>query len=537
MVKMFNRGKTQRKPLNQDEVGILFLIAALIFGSWFRLFPVYKAQFPINDGGLFYRMTEAVIENGFRLPAYVHYNGLSIPFAYPPLGFYLAGIVSAALGIKLIQIFLYLPAIVLIVTLFAFFALANTLFESKLKAGLATLIFALLPRSITWLIMGGGVTRSFGELFLILAVLNIYLLFKNQTKKNLWLSILFSSLVCLSHPEAAVHTIGFALVLWVLIGRDRKGTLFALEVAGGTILLTSIWWLPTIIRLGITPFVSAVQTGLHSANALAYFLISFSEEPFLTIIAVLAIIGLAVKIVQREFLLPLWYVLPFVIEPRNAPNVSAIPMALLASTALQELIFPALARLESQLRKIEFRQSLQSRIEKGLFVYLGLCMLTGMYYYDLTITDRKVSPENQKAFQWVAENTPIDSRFLVVTGNTDLFADWTLEWFPVLTNRTSLTTIQGYEWLDGKNFSEHVNEIQLLQHCLTNSTPLTCMEIQAEKLGPGYDYIYVAKKTSPENYVTTIRGNGLIFDLLQDGRNFTEVYQTNEVAIFKELPN
>jgi hypothetical protein len=533
MSKMFNRAKTQRKPLSQDEIGILFLIAAFIFGSWFRLFPVYEAQFPINDGGLFYRMTEAVIENGFRLPKFVHYNGLSIPFAYPPLGFYIAGITSAIFGIKLIQVFLYLPAIVLIVMLFAFFALANTLFTSKLKAGVATLIFALLPRSITWLIMGGGVTRSFGELFLILAVQNIYLLFKKRTPKNLWLSILFSSLVCLSHPEAAVHTIGFALVLWVLIGRDRKGTLFALGVAGGTILLTSIWWFPIINRFGVAPFVSAVQTGLHSTNALVYFLISFSEEPFLTIIAVLAIIGLAVKIVRREFLLPLWYVLPFLIEPRNAPNVSAIPMALLASTALQGLIFPALAQLESQLKKIEFQRSLQSKIEKGLLVYLGLCMLTGMYYYDLTITDRKVSPENQEAFQWVEENTPIGSRFLVVTGNTDLFADWTLEWFPVLTNRTSLTTIQGYEWLVGKNFSEHVNNIQLLQHCLANSTPLACVETQAEKLGSGYDYIYIAKKTAPENYANMIRGDALILEITREGELYKQVYHSNEVSIFK----
>ena len=384
--------------------------------------------------------------------------------------------------------------------------------------------------------MGGGVTRSFGQLFLILSVQNIYLLFKNRTKKNLWLSILFSSLVCLSHPEAAFHTIGIALLLWVLMGRDKKGTFFALGVACGTILLTSIWWLPTISRFGIAPFVSAAQTGLHSANALVYFLISFSEEPFLTIIAVLAIIGLAVKIVRQEFLLPLWYVLPFFIEPRNAPNVSAIPMALLASTALQDLIFPALAQFESQFRKIEFRQSLQSRIAKGLFVYLGLCMMTGMYFYDLTLIDRKVSPENQKAFQWVAENTPIDSRFLVITGNTDLFADWTLEWFPVLANRMSLTTIQGYEWLDGKNFSEHVNTIQLLQHCLTNSTPLECVETQAEKLGPDYDYIYIAKKTAPENYTTIIRGDGLIFQLSQMEEQYQMVYRSEEAFIYKYQP-
>jgi len=532
MSQLFNREKSQRNKLSQDDLGILIFIAAIIFGSWFRLFPVYLAQFPINDGGLFYNMTEAVMNHGFRLTEYVQYNGLEIPFAYPPLGFYFAGITSAVFGIELIRVFLYLPAIVLIITLLVYFFLANTLLESKLGAGLATLLFALLPRSITWMIMGGGITRSFGQLYLILAVLNIYLLFKTRANKYLIFSILFSALVCLSHPEAAIHTIGIGLLIWILKGRDRHGTFLALGIGLGTIILTSIWWLPVVIRFGIAPFASAAQTGLQSINALVYFLISFSEEPFLTIIAVLAILGLALKIVRREYLLPGWYVLPFIIELRNAPNVSAIPMAMLASTALLDLIFPALAQLEGRVRKIEFQKSLQSRIEKGLFLYLGLSMLTGMYYYDLTISDRKVSPENREAFQWVADNTPADSRFIVVTGNTDLFADWTLEWFPVLTNRVSLTTVQGREWLDNQQFLERVGDIQLLQHCLTNSSSLECIESQADKLGSKFDYIYIAKKTARENYASTIRGEALISDLTKDNINYQLVYQSTEVAIF-----
>ena len=318
-----------------------------------------------------------------------------------------------------------------------------------------------------------------------------------------------------------------------LKARDKNGFFLALGVALGTIALTSIWWLPVVIRFGVTPFASAAQTGLQSANALVYFLISFSEEPYLTIIAVLAILGLALKITQREYVLPGWYVLPFILELRNAPNVSAIAMAMLASAALQDLIFPALAQLEGRARKIEFQNRLRSRIEKGLFLYLGLCMFTGMYYYDLTISDRKVSPENREAFQWVTENTPVDSRFIAVTGNTDLFADWTLEWFPVLTNRVSLTTVQGREWLDNELFLERVGNIQLLQNCLTKVSPLACVENRAEKLGSEYEYIYIAKKTARENYASTIRGNVLISELVNDKAQYELVYQSSDVAIFE----
>ena len=51
-------------------------------------------------------------------------------------------------------------------------------------------------------------------------------------------------------------------------------------VAGGTILLTFVWWLPIVLCFGIPPYLSAAQTGLYSTKALLYLFISFSEEPF-----------------------------------------------------------------------------------------------------------------------------------------------------------------------------------------------------------------------------------------------------------------
>lgn len=528
---------SQSKPLTQDEIGILFFVMAIVCGAWFRLFPVYMAGFPINDGGLFYRMTETILENGFSLPHYVEYNGLEIPFAYPPLGFYLAGGFNTILGIELINIFTILPAIILIVALFAFFSLTNSLSQSKLLAGLATFIFALLPRSITWSIMGGGITRGLGQLFLILAARNIYCLFVKRNNKYLLFSILFSSLVCVSHPEAALHTIGIVAVIWVLHGRNREGINYLATIVVGTLVLTSIWWLPTIIHLGIAPFVSAAKTGMHSLNVLIFFyLASFSEEPFLTFIGVLAILGMAVKIVKQDYLLPLWIVVPFYIEPRNAPNVAAIPMAMLAGVALTDLIFPQLARIESQIRRIEFPQPIQSRIEKGLLAYLVLYLLTGMHFYDLSIFDKRVSTENQNAFQWVKFNTPEDSKFLVITGNTDPFADWILEWFPTLTDRISLTTIQGYEWLSESNFREHIYTIQSLQNCLAVNAPLKCVEVQSEKLATGYDYIYITRKSFSENKSTITQGGLLIFELTQDTERFKKVYQTEDVSIFSHQP-
>ena len=60
MNKLFNKSSTKNTKLSQDDLGILFFIAALIFGSWFRIYPAFQAGFPINDGGLFLIMTEAI---------------------------------------------------------------------------------------------------------------------------------------------------------------------------------------------------------------------------------------------------------------------------------------------------------------------------------------------------------------------------------------------------------------------------------------------------------------------------------------------
>jgi hypothetical protein len=490
------------------------------------------AEFPINDGGLFYRMTETLVENNFFLPKYVQYNGLSIPLAYPPLGFYLAGTISQLFRIELIPVFTFLPAIILIIILVAFFALADRLFESKLRAGLATLIFALLPRSITWSIMGGGITRSFGQLFLLLAVLNIYQLFSLGTKKYLLLSILFSALVCLSHPEAALHTLGIVLLIMAFKVRSIRGFYQATIVAGGTILLTSIWWLPIVLRFGITPYVSAAQTGLHSAKALLYLFISFSEEPFLTLIAVLGILGLAAQIAERKFFLPTWYIIPFIIEPRNATNVAVIPMAMLASTALIDVTYPSLAQIESRTRKTEFGHVLQGWAAKFLTVYLALIMVFGIYFYSISLIEKKVSFENRTAFNWITTNTPPDSRFLIITGNLDLVSDWTIEWFPALTDRINETTIQGLEWIDGRQFLPRVHQIQAIQNCVNASPSLQCVESYAKELGAQYDYLYIAKKTAPKDYAATIRGDTLIRELMQANDRFKMVYQTDEVVIF-----
>jgi Dolichyl-phosphate-mannose-protein mannosyltransferase len=195
------------RNLNREECGILIAILATIFGGFVRLYPAMIAGFPINDGGLFVAMIEAIKINGLKLPLYFQYNRLNIPFAYPPLAFFIGALLSNLWHLSPIDIVRWLPGIVSVGTVPAFFYLSNSILNSSYQAGLATLAFAFTPRTFTWAIMGGGLTRSFGLLFLLLSLGYIYRLFKEHDRKYLFAAILFCALVVLSHPEAMVHTI------------------------------------------------------------------------------------------------------------------------------------------------------------------------------------------------------------------------------------------------------------------------------------------------------------------------------------------
>jgi len=515
-----------KKQLTESNAGILMAAGAVLFGGILRLFPVYIAGFPINDGGLFYNMTRAIQENYFRLPEYVHYNGLNIPFAYPPFGFYVAAAIQEWLDVALIEVFRWLPAIVLIGSIFAFYFLARQILASPIKAGFATLIFALTPRSITWGIMGGGVTRSFGQLFFILTVLFAFRLFNKRSRKLLLPLIFSSTLLVFSHPEAALHAIAICLLIFLLFGRDRQSLFYALITSGGVFVLTAIWWLPVIQHFGMEPFLSAGRTGWQDTFRSLYFLTSFSNEPAITFVMVLAFIGISSEIVQKKYFLPIFFVLPFVAEPRNAANISLLALSLLASQGFCDVIIPGLDLLKNSTEK-----SLSSYHNNfyTLIIFVGIYLFIGMLYFDTNLATKRVTQPNQEAFEWIKTNTPENSRFIFITGNLDVFSDWTQEWFPALTDRVSVTTVQGWEWIDGKNFLKRVHTSQDFQHCISEDSPLTCIETKTREQNLEYNYIFIVKRTAESNIQT--QGENLISEL-KNNNNYNLNYRTEDVVIF-----
>ncbi len=525
-----------RRNLSLDEIGYLIALAAVILGGWLYLQQPAIAKFPINDGGLFYVMIRAIQENGFRLPDYVHYNGLSIPFVYPPLGFYAGAGISSLLRIDPILVVQWMPASVLVLILIGIYGLARRLLNSRFEAGMATFLYAFTPRSMTWLIMGGGLTRSLGQLLLVLTVSSLYAAYSQESKKHVVWTILLGSLVVVTHPEATLHVVAVCLLIWLLKGRNMQGILRSAVIALGVVVVTAAWWLPLILKFGLAPFVSATQTGLHTSLALFNPLImTFAEEPAMTIIAALGLVGLIACLAKRDYLLPAWLFLPFIVEPRGAATVSIIPLALLGSIALHEVIFPRIAAIEESVRKKPFAMCMESTAVKILFWYLAAFLFAVAVYAGNQLAVTSLSDANRSAFSWIADHTPAGSRFLVMTGDAELFCDPVQEWFPALTGMVSETTIQGHEWTSNGAFFTRVGQLQELQNCLQADDPEACVTRQAASSGLAYNYIYISKSGTLKQFCRASgeerRGNALISELTTDPQ-YTSAYRTQDVVIF-----
>lgn len=506
---------------------ILLILLALLFGTFVRVMPVLQAGFPLNDGGLFYTMASDLQKAGYALPAVTTYNRLDIPYAYPPLPFYLITLIRTITGANLLDLIRWLPVIFSLLTIPAFLLLAQALLGDNLKAALATVIYALLPRSYEWVIMGGGVTRAPAALFLILMTWGVYRLFHSGGWKFYLVTILSAALVVLTHPERSLHALAAAVLLWLYFGRNRTGLKRAGIVAVSVLALTSPWWILALTRYGLAPFSLAFQSGgqrwLFWSPLL---LLNFTDES-ISLVVLLAVIGVAACIIQRKTFLPVWLAAAFLIDPRSAPHVIAVQTSLLAAVGLTELIYPAFARLGKPASRENEEVFLATSRGRWVFGYLLLMLLVNATLNLQSLGKLVLSSDDRSALTWAEASTPPNSRFLALTWNKDASLSPLLEWFPALSGRTNLSTTQGREWLPGKqNFRLRLEAYPELYACLFKDA--ACLEHWASQQDDSFDYVYLslapAAGQPPQH--------SLLETSLFQSERYRVVYQSQTVLIF-----
>jgi hypothetical protein len=142
-----------------------------------------------------------------------------------------------------------------------------------------------------------------------------------------------------------------------------------------------------------------------------------------------------------------------------------------------------------------------------------------------------VTEENLQAFEWIAATIPPNNKFIIITGNTDLFLDSIQEWFPVLSGGISQTTIQGQEWILKDGFSDKTRKLQAIQICGYDNNPTKCLEGKLDKPF-SYNYIYITTGNPIIRKDNIPLNTGTLITSLIQNEKYSLVYNTEEVVIF-----
>ena len=519
------------KDKSHDYVTLLAVLFAVILGAVVRFYPVLLSNYPLNDGGLFFQMTQDVLNQNFSLPVYTSYNGSSIPFGYPPLAFYLMAFMQKVLHFRIIDQLHFLPALISTLCIPAFYFLSRSITSSKEKSVFAVYAYALIPGSYLWLIMGGGITRSLGLLFGILSILCVWEMFNKPRISNLLLSVLFCSLTILSHLGIAWFVFLTSIMIIIHFGINKKRSIYALLTIIGIFLFTLPWWMVIIQRHGISSFFNAIQTSDAFDFSIMFF--NFTGEPFIQILAVIALFGLFAEIARRKFFLFAWLLLIAILSARGSPRLASLPGSMLFGSGVVWVLVPGLVsytgRVLSDNRSLaEIMQEGITKLALGIILFFALFSALAVPILGL-VEIRSLSPNSLQAMEWISQNTSSESQFIILTGE-DWKTDPESEWFPALTGRISTATVQGSEWLPDRKYFNLINNYKILQSCIQQD--YSCVELWAEESKVPYSHIYISKPIEGE------KGNypSVLFSL-EESDQLQLIFENPSVTVYKVIKN
>lgn len=468
------------------SLAVIFVIGALL-----RLIPVLVAEFPLNDGGLFLTMAEDLRSNGFALPRYATYNDLQIPYAYPPLGFYLMATVSAVAGISLTDVLRFLPALLSVATIPLAYAIGREVFRDPRMALATAAFFASAPRSYEWLIGGGGITR--GPAFLV-AMVAVLIALRMHTAPGRWKPYLAGATLgaaALWHPEAGIFGAVSVVVTAPFMSADRWiAYRRVFLVAATSIVIVMPWFVAVVSNHGLEPFVSARATGGSPFEGLLVLVASRTSGGYIEIMGIATSVGLIVCAIRRSWLIPVWMIAIVASDPRAGATYASVPAAMAVAFLVRDIGRVALRAGDGE---SAHRQVRQARLATTIaFAALAFVITADSFAAPLNPLSpvHALSVQERQGMRWAAANTDPRSSFLVVSGSP-WFVDAEAEWFPVLAERRSVSTVQGYEWLERDAFDSQYDRADLLLRCAAASDR-ACVERWIDDSGD-VDYLFLTR--------------------------------------------
>jgi 4-amino-4-deoxy-L-arabinose transferase-like glycosyltransferase len=455
-------------------------------------------------------MTHAIRDAGWGIPVTVAWNGMELPFAYPPLGFYLAGGLET-IGLDIFGVFRWLPLLASTLVVPAVYLLGRELLRSDVGGAVAALAYALAPASYVWLIQGGGVTRAPGLLLGVLCVWLLVRLVRSPGPRLAAVAGVFAGLTALVHPGAAAFVLVSGALLWLFEGRTRTSLAWGAAAAGLGLVIAAPWLLTVISRHGLNVLTGLPSNGPALGDAVLALLAGRATGlPFIDPLALLGVALAILALVRRQFLLPIWLLAATVISYQYG----MVPFGLLIGAFAVDL---AATWQQSANRSGARIPAVVAALLAACFVLQGVVSAATVLNPGAPV--HALSLERRAANAWVVAELEPGARVAVIT-NSEWSGDPDSEWFPQLTGRESVATVQGSEWLGQAAFEAQVSAHRALQACVAEASVSCVTDWLAD--WPA-DYLYLPKgalhgPSSPDDCCADLR------DALLADQRFSRAY-------------
>lgn len=470
---------------------------------------VWANDYPAYGAGLYTLTADTIRANGYALPATVpHYGPEGVPFAYPPLVFYLLAL-ARDLGAGTFGTALVVPPLVTVAALVPAYLLGRDIVGDRRAGTAVALLVVGNPQALEWHVSAGGLVRAPAFVFALWGAYTALRIFRDGDREWLPVGILAVLLVGLIHPTYTAFTVATYLVFWAGYDHSLAGLVEGAVVGFGALALSTPWLLAVVDIHGVAVFSGAA--GTHGGIGGGLYRLREWGPTWAVVPAVTAVGLLATnRRVLGGWTLVVWLLFA---QPRFAFVVGSITMV--AAVALG-------AELAAS-RDIAVPQARATRVVLAALVVVSAVGVVGVGA-DFTgadgTTPEFVDDDDVAAMEWAGEETRSDATF-VVLGDA-------AEWFPVVADRTILVSPWGAEWRGPGTYEPHLDAFITASHCDT----VGCVEGEMATVDARPDYVYLPAGSY------TVRGgyrwaDGTLAEDFAASPGYERAFENDGVVVFR----
>lgn len=515
-----DRFDVRHRYLSDDRVWL-----ATVLGVSCLIYLVYLVThpYPAYGAGLYSEIAEQITRHGYTLPKSIPgYTSNGVPFAYPPLMFYVAAAVRDVTGVDAITYSRVVPGLFVMASLVPYYYTAKELLPTVPHAGVATLVFAVTPEALQWHLSAGGMVRAPALLFTLTGAFMGVRLFRDDEYRWLVPSALLFGLTVLTHPTYTVFFVLTFVLLFATFDRTPSGLATGAAVALGGFLLASPWWLEVVSIHGVDTFFGAAGThsGLGGGVERVVRVFVYPLEPDADVLFYLGVfVGTLYGVVRRRTFLLGWFFVPgFVV---GKPRFLFVAGSLLSASFLLDWVLPRVRRHTASGRTLA--PTAVAVVLVVLATGTGTLFAASLLdsHGESATQPAFVDDDDVEAMRWV-ETTPTDAEF-VVAGDA-------AEWFPHLTDRTILVGPWGVEWTTPAQYSHQLTLYKELSVCHTER----CLTTTISNADVSPDYVYVPKDEYTVRGFEHAQPSSMRTGLIESDR-YDLVYENDGVMIFRTV--